>query len=193
MSRFFSPLYLLVPALFSFYFFLSPVALGQFGSKDNIIRDDTMIVPGLGSNGIVIGEDIDTVIKRFGKQKFRISKPNRVSELFKDVFKIASDTRIYFDTIYYNDEQKCAVCVFQSKVNAVIGFDANRVTLDAVNLQSGINNFIYNYGNKNMKVLRSGTNGIYIYYTMGIAIVDDDMNDSIDLFIIFVPPAGKKN
>jgi hypothetical protein len=193
MSRCTSPLYHLAAALLSFNFFLAAGALAEFGSRDNIIRDETMIVPGLGSNGIVIGEDIDAVIRRFGKHKFRISKPSHVGELFKNVFKIASDTKIYFDTIYYNDEQKCAACVFQGKVIAVIGFDVNRVTKDAVNLQGGINNFIYNYGNKNMKVLRSGTNGIYVYQAMGIALVDDDMNDSIDLFIIFVSPAGKKD
>jgi len=192
MSRCISPYYLLAAVLFSFNLFPAAGAPAEFGSKDNIIRDETMIVPGLGSNGIVIGEDIDAVIRRFGKRKFRISKPSHGGELFKNVFKIASDTKIYFDTIYYNDEQKCAACVFQGKVIAVIGFDANRVTKDAVNLQSGINNFIYNYGNKNMKVLRSGTNGIYMYHAMGIALVDDDMNDSIDLFVIFVPPAGKK-
>jgi len=177
---------------FSIYFFLISAVTGQFGSKENIIRDETMIVPGLGSNGIVIGEDIKTVTRRFGKQRFRISKPNHVSELFKNVFKISSDTKIYFDTIYYNDEQKCAACIFQGNVIAVIGFDTNRITIDAVNLQSGTNNFIFNYGNKNMKVLRSGPNGIYLYHDKGIAIVDDDMNDSIDLFIIFFPAVGKK-
>jgi hypothetical protein len=191
MNRFRLSLYLFFLTVFSLYFFQIPIVLGQFGSKESIIHDETMIVPGLGSNGIVIGEDIDAVIRRFGKQKFRISKPNHVSELFKNVFKIVSDTKIYFDTIYYNDEQKCAACVFQGKVIAVIGFDTNRVTIDAVNLQSGINNFIFNYGNKNSKVLRSGTNGIYIYRDIGIAVVDDDMNDSIDLYIIFVPPFGK--
>jgi len=193
MSRCLSPFSILSAVLLLSNFFPAAEAIGEFGTKDDIVRDETMIVPGLGSNGIVIGEDVEAVIRRFGKQKFRISKPGRTSELFADVFKVASDTKIYFDSIYYNDERKCAACVFQSKVIAVIGFDAGRVTKDAVNLQSGISNFIYHYGNKNMKVLRSGANGIYVYHTLGIALADDDMNDTIDLFIVFVPPAGKQN
>lgn len=193
MSRVISPSHILLAVCISLNFFLITDALGEFGSGDDIIRDETMIVPGLGSNGIVIGEDIEAVLQRFGKQKFRISKPSQVNELFKNVFKIASDTKIYFDSIYYNDYRKCAACVFQGRVIAVIGFDSNCVTKDAVNLESGINNFIFNYGNKNMIVLRSGTNGMYIYSALGIALADDDMNDSIDLFIVFAPPAGKNN
>lgn len=192
MDIFRSLIFLFFLSLFSLYFVPYSFALEQGVSKEAIMRDETMIAPGFGSNGIVLGEDMDSVIRRFGKQKFRTSKPNHASELFRNVFKIASDTPIYFDSIYYNDERKCAACVFQGKVIAVIGFDTNRATIDAVNLQSGINNFIFNYGNRSIKVLRSGANGIYIYRDIGIAIVDDDMNDSIDLYMVFVPPVGQK-
>jgi hypothetical protein len=193
MGRLISPFHILIAALSAFSFFPAAGAPEEFGSQDDIMRDETMIVPGLGSNGIVIGEDIEAVIRRFGKQNFRISRPRQVNELFNNVFKIASDTKIYFDSLYYYDGRKYAACVFQGKVIAVIGFDANCVTKDAVNLQSGISNFIYNYGNKNLKVLRSGTNGMYVYSALGIALADDDMNDTIDLFVVFVPPIGKKN
>jgi hypothetical protein len=164
---------------------------GQSISQEKIIGDSTIIVPGRGSNGIVIGEDIDDVVMRFGKSKFKISRPNQVSELFKDVFKMRGNTRIYFDAMYYNEEKKCAVCVFKGRVDAVIGFDGSYTTSDAVNLQRGINNFIFNYGNRNLKLLRQGGNAIYVYPEHGIAVIDDGDNDTIDLYIVFSPSEKK--
>jgi len=87
--------------------------------------------------------------------------------------------------MYYNEEKKFTACVFQGKVIAIVGFDNARVTTDSVNLRSGINSFIYYYGNRNLKLLKADSNGIYLYPDLGIAVADDGMNDSIDLYVVF--------
>jgi len=90
-----------------------------------------MIVPGLGSNGIVIGEDIDAVIRRFGKHKFRISKPSHVGELFKNVFKIASDTKyiliLYTITTNKNALRACS----RARLSPLSDLTSTGVTKDA--------------------------------------------------------------
>lgn len=180
---------------FFILFLLLPVILqvngsGQPVSREKIISDTAIIVPGYGSNGIALGEDMDNVVMRFGKSKFKISRPNQASELFKDVFKVRGTTIIYFDAMYYNEEKKCAACVIKGRVVAVIGFEGSYTTSDAVNLQRGINNFIFHYGNRNVKHLRQGANVIYIYPDRGIAVIDDGDNDTIDLYVVFNPPVN---
>lgn len=165
---------------------IAQIASADFYKK-TILNDKTAVVPGIGSDGVVLGEDIDQVLQRYGNKKFRISKPNRGNELFKNVFKVECAAKLYFDAIYYNDSDKFAVCVFQNIVIGVIGFDVNRVTIDRVNLQGGINNFIFNYGNKGLSVIRGGNNALYIYRGLGIIAVDDGTNDTIDMYIVFVP------
>ena len=152
---------------------------------EKIKQDESFIVPGLGADRVIMEEDIHTVVQRFKGNSFKISKPKKIAELFKDVFNLASTIPIYFDSIYHNDEQKFSICVYQNKVVAVIGMKINKITIDFVELNSGINNFIYHYGNKNLHQMRNGSHGIYYYPEKGIAVVDDNLNDSIDMYIIF--------
>jgi hypothetical protein len=162
--------------------------MGQTITREKIINNSAIIYTGLGAQGIAIGEDIDAVSMRFGKSKFKISRPKQTSELFKDVFKMRCNVQIIFDSLYYNEEQKVTACAYRGKVKAIIGFDCNYMTSDSVNLKNGIANFIFHYGNRNLKQLRQGTNTIYAYPDLGIAVIDDNDNDSIDLYIIFSSP-----
>ncbi len=159
--------------------------LGETELLDEIIHDNTIIGPGLGSEGVLINEEIDSVLKRIGRNKFKISKPRNTGELFNNIFKIKSKKKIYFESIYYHNENKYAVCVFQGRVIAIIGFDNNRMTTDSINLRSGITSFIFYYGNRNLNLLKADSNRIYLYPDRGIAVADDGMNDSIDLYVIF--------
>jgi hypothetical protein len=166
---------------------------GRTVPKEKILGDSALIAPGFGSEGIVLGEEMVKVAQRFGKSRFRISKPKMVNELFTHVFKVAGPVKIYFDTIYYNEDHKCAACVFRGNVVAVIGFENSRTTTDDVNIQSGADNFIFNYGNRNLKVLTGGMNKIYIYPELGIAVIDDNKNDTIDVYFVFAPGTGNKH
>ncbi|MBP7734834.1 MAG: hypothetical protein KA369_02565 [Spirochaetes bacterium] len=152
---------------------------------DRILRDSTLIVPGIGAEGILINEDIEDVFKRVGRMKYKVSKPRATGELFKNVFNVNSRKKIYFETLYYHEENKYTACVFHGKVVAVIGLNNNRVTLDSVNLRSGINSFIFNYGKRNLYLVKSDSNAVYIYPDRGTAVADDGMNDSIDFYIVF--------
>lgn len=167
-----------------------PPALGRPVAGGKIISERTIIAPGTGAEGIMLGENISEVTRRFGKSRFRISRPARPAELFTHVFKVAGPAKIFFDVIYHNDGRKCAVCVSKGSVVAVIGLDSGRTTTDDVSLQSGAENFIFNYGNRGLRVLTSGNSTVYLYQQNGIAVVDDDTDDTIDLYLVFTPSGG---
>ncbi len=153
--------------------------------NDRILKDDAMIIPGRGAEKILLYEDINIVIERYGKFKFKYSKPEKISELFKDIFKIDGKIHIYFDGIYYNDEKKFTVFVFQRKIIAIAGFNMNRTTGESVQFGKGVDNFIFSYDNMGLTIMENAGNKIYIYPDRGLAIVDDDSNDSIDMYLVF--------
>lgn len=155
------------------------------------IRSDTsLVVPGNGAEGVVLGEEIDGVLQRYRRDGFRVSRPPAFRELFKDVFNVDSEIKIVFDSLYFNEEKRVTLCVLRERVTAVIGLNGDRFTTDGVDLKKGINHFIFHYGNRDLAELRGGSNGIYLYPHLGIGAVDDGMNDSVDIYVVF-PPSVK--
>lgn len=152
---------------------------------EKVKQDDSFIVPGFGANKVVLEENINYAIQRFKHNSFKLSKPRKISELFKDVLKISSKIQIYFDALYYNAENKFSICVFNNSIVAIIGTNVNKITIDFVDLNNGVNNFIFNYGNKNLYQISNGSHAIYYYLIKGIAVIDDDSNDTIDMYIVF--------
>lgn len=166
---------------------LYPHLLGESSIENRLRLDTSLIAPGIGSNTILIGDEIDSVIQKKGRERFKISKPSKTGELFQDVFHLDNTLDIYFNTLYYNENDNYTLCVYNGKVVAILGLNNSVTTIDGVNLKSGINNIIFYYGNNNLLRLRKGSHGLYAYPASGIAVIDDDMNDTIDLYIIFSP------
>jgi hypothetical protein len=185
--------YLLHAIIFFDVFTLAfyPDLFGQSSIENKLRLDETLIAPGIGSNTVLIGDDIDLVIKKLGGGRFKISKPSMNGELFKDVFHIGNKLRIYFSALYYNEKDGYSLCVYQDKIVAVLGLNNAVTTVDGISLRSGINNFIFNYGNNKIVKLQRSTHGFYMYPPLGIALIDDDLDDTIDLYIIFYPQPGK--
>jgi hypothetical protein len=163
----------------------------QSAVEQKLRADDSLIAPGIGSHTILVGDMIDTVINKTGRVKLKISKPAAPGELFKDVFHIVTKIKIVFDAMYYSENNNYALCISHGTVVAIIGLINTGITTDGVSLKSGINNFIFYYGNNNVLRILGGSHGLYIYQTKGIAVIDDDMNDSIDLYIVFSPQIVK--
>jgi hypothetical protein len=166
------------------------ILLAQSSIEDKLRHDESLVAPGIGSNLVLIGESIDSVMQQLGRERLRISKPAKAGELFKDVFHAGNKLQILFSAIYYN-ENNYALCVNRGTIVSIIGFNNAVVTIDGVSLKTGINNFIFHYGNNNCVRIKSGTHGLYVYPKIGFAIIDDDMNDTIDLYIVFTPQHGK--
>ena len=48
-----------------------------------IKQDESFIVPGLGAEKVILGEDISHVVQRFTQNSFKVSKPKKIAELFR--------------------------------------------------------------------------------------------------------------
>lgn len=152
---------------------------------ERILQDETLIVPGRGAERVLLSENIVNVMDRYGKYRFKYSRPPQISELFKDIFKVDGNLRIYFDGIYYNDEKKFALFVFKKMIVAVVGFNQNKITEDSILLSKGLDHFIFSYGNKHMTIVENAGNKICIYPDRGVALIDDGRDDGIDMYIVF--------
>jgi hypothetical protein len=185
--------YLRLFAIVSFYVFslaFLPDLLSESLIENDLRHDASLVAPGTGSNTVVIGDTIDSVIQKRGRERFKISKLSMMGELFKDIFHIGNKLKVYFTALYYNENDNYSLCVNNGHIVAVIGLTDSVTTVDGVSLKAGINNFIFNYGNNNIVRLKRGSHGLYAYPSLGIAVIDDDLNDTIDLYIIFAPQPG---
>jgi hypothetical protein len=160
---------------------------GETALENKIRSDDVLVAPGIGAQSVLLDDSIDSIMQKAGRDKFKFSKPAVPGDVFKDIFHVSIKIRIAFDAIYYNEYNNLALFVHRGNVVAIIGLVNTGITAEGVSLKAGINNFIFNYGNNNIVRLLSGSHGMYIYPSMGIAVVDDDMNDTIDLYVVFAP------
>jgi hypothetical protein len=96
-------------------------------------------------------------------------------------------TAFVFNRILYR-RNRYALFTDNGIVQAVAGLSpADRITDDAVKLTDGADSFIMNYGNSGLNIVNKDGHRIYIYRKMGIAIFDDNSDDSIDMYLIFPP------
>ncbi len=154
--------------------------------NDRIKTDESLIVPGRGAENILLRDDAAELITIKGNPD-RIAQFRTKRELFKDVFKIDSPVKVYFDKIYYYPLKRLTIFIHNRKISSVIGMNNYRITIDSVNLSNGTEYFIFNYGNAGVKILSRKNNKIYIYVHLGIAIIDDKNDDIIDMYVIFQP------
>lgn len=138
--------------------------------------DRSLIIPGQSAEGYTIKEKISRDIINTSKTK----------ELFSDILKVKSSIKIYFNQ--YSFQRNNILLLNDSKVQAIIITEtSNHVTNDAVEISKGKDNFILNYGNKDLLTIKNKNNYIYSYPNAGILIADDKNDNSIDLLIIFKP------
>ncbi|MFC1669060.1 hypothetical protein ACFL20_01605 [Spirochaetota bacterium] len=153
--------------------------------KDKIYNDNNLIIPGFGADGVLLNDENLKVMQNFSYYKCKISSYKNKKEIFKDVLRIKCKYNIFFDkTIAYN-KRKIIIFSYRRRVVAVIGLSNKRITSDSVNLSKGIEYFIFKYGNRGLVKMEKGRHKIYLYNKIGIALIDDNSDDSINMYIIF--------
>jgi hypothetical protein len=153
---------------------------------DRIKSDESLIVPGRGAENIILNDNAAEFLSIKGYPD-RIAQFRTKRELFKDVFKIDSPVKVYFDKIYYYQLKRLTIFTLNRKISSIIGMNSYRITIDSVNLSNGVEYFVFNYGNSGVKILSRKNNKIYIYTKLGIAIFDDKNDDTIDMYVVFQP------
>ena len=152
--------------------------------SERIRLDDSLIVPGSGAENIILGDTVSEVRARKG-QPDKTAVFNEDHELFRDIFGIPSPAGVYYRKIYHYSISGFMIFFHNDRVSAIAGLNTFRVTSDSVSLQNGIDNFIYNYGNSGLAIMKKGSHAMYLYRKQGIAVIDDSVNDSIDMYLLF--------
>jgi hypothetical protein len=148
-----------------------------------VVKDETLIAPGIGASSIVIDMLEDEVVFIKGKP---FEKTQSVSHNFlKDVLAIKSEIQLPFNYLYTYRNPSTIVGLYNSRVAFVVVWGSYGVLIDGVNISKGIMAILFNYGNEGMKVIRDADGAIYIYASKGIAFIDEKNDDSVDGIIIF--------
>lgn len=159
--------------------------LGEEG-RIKLRSDRTLIVPGAGAEGAELGEDAAALVSLIGYPE-KIVNPGEKKELLREVFNTRGTISLYYDKVYYYQTKKSVFFIKQGKICAIAGLERSRVTIDSVDLDAGVENFLFNYGNEGLEILKRGRGKLYIYSKIGILVADDLGDNSIDLFIVFPP------
>lgn len=168
-------------------FFIISALSTQFTEAELKIKvktDRMLIAPGIGAEYVVIKDSYKELAAAKGTPE-RVADFKSQKELFRDVYNIRSAINIDFDKICYYEIKKTIVFMKSGEVVAVAGLDRNRVTIDSINLGAGVENFLFNYGNDGLSVIKRGEDKIYMYGNIGIALFDDKGDNVIDMFLVF--------
>ena len=144
--------------------------------KSNIKRDINLIVPGKSAEGFDLGQKIK-------KEDYIIYESSETN--ISDILETDNVADIKFDSLVRNGN---ASILFLEKgiIAAIAGLTIERrTTSDAVLLSRGIDNFILNYGNSGLSIVKTKNHSIYIYKESGIAVFDDNNDNTIDMYLIF--------
>jgi len=138
--------------------------------------DKNLIIPGISAEGYRLGDIIENSVSssRFDQEK-------NVGEILG----IEYFNKLKFDSILYSGNTS-VLFLKDRKVITIAGLKSERrITSDAVLLSAGVDNFILNYGNTELLIISKGNHRAYIYKDTGIAIFNDNSDNTVDMYLIF--------
>lgn len=144
--------------------------------KTDVKKDINLIVPGISAEGFNLGQEIR-------KENYKVYESGETN--IADILKSDTFADLKFDSLVRNGD---ASILFLKKgiIAAIAGLTIERrTTSDAVLLSRGIDNFILNYGNSGLSIVKTKNHSIYIYKESGIAVFDDNNDNTIDMYLIF--------
>lgn len=148
-----------------------------------VVKDETLIVPGIGASSTVIDLSEDEVVLLKGNP---FEKTQSVTHDFiKDVLAIQSEIHLPFNYLYIYRNPSTIIGFYNGRVSFVVVLGSHGVLLDGVKVSRGIMAILFHYGNEGMKVIRDADGAIFIYASKGIAFIDENNDDSVDGIIIF--------
>jgi hypothetical protein len=158
---------------------------GKEDFKTLIRKERTLVVPGTGGEGVLLGEETSVATGSLSEENFTVSQLKKELDLYRDVLKIESPQRILFDRITFFPGLETVLLSRQGRICSIIGLSSQRVTSDSIDLEKGIEYILFSYGNERLVTLKNKSGTIYIYFDQGIAFVDDDSDNSLDMYILF--------
>jgi len=165
--------------------FILLIAASPMELKEAIKKDTSLVVPGVGASGLLVGDSLSVLMKRYGRETMARTAHGRGGELFRDVFKIDAGLEIAFDEIYYVRGRKVAAVIRGKRIVAIVSLRGRGITDLGVDISKGVESFVYRYGNRQMFWQKDGEHHIYLYPGKGIVLIDDEGDDAVDMFVVF--------
>ena len=169
----------------------TPVTIPAQDLSERLRADETLIVPGIGAEKLLLSDSAADVASRKGTPE-RIARFAATEELFTTIFNLPTELKIPYNMIYYYNENKCAIFFHDNRITAIAGLNTNRVTDLPSDLNRGMDSFIFNYGNQGMELKEKSANRACLYPERGIAVFDDGKDGRIDLYLVFPAKAHTK-
>ncbi|HOF13522.1 MAG TPA: hypothetical protein PLH80_00435 [Spirochaetota bacterium] len=148
-----------------------------------IIKDEKLLVPGMGGGGVLLGSTEKDVMMTRAKSAIKTKSANH--DFFKDILKVECQLTLPFNYLYKYNEPECIIGFFNSTVEFIVVWDRRCILIEGVPISQGVMAVVYIYGNYGLACLREDNRSLYIYAEKGIALIDEDNNDTIDGVIIF--------
>ncbi len=148
-----------------------------------VIKDESLIVPGVGAGGLVLDMPVKDVIAVKGAPLTSTKKGT--GDFMKDVLKVRSTVSLPFNYLYTFNNSNTIIGFENNLVSFIVVWQEKGVLIEGIPLAKGIAAIVFHYGNKGLSVVSEVKGTIYIYPYRGIAFIDDNNDESIDAVIIF--------
>ena len=149
--------------------------------KEKEQKDITLIIPGKYAEGFTLNETATS------DERATQINTSSIPELLSSISGNNQIPYFSFNRIVYL-KNRYALFTDNGVIKLIAGLSsADRITDDAVKLTDGVDNFIMNYGNSGLDIVNKDGHRIYLYKEMGIAIFDDNTDNSIEMYIVFSP------
>ncbi len=159
------------------------VLAGMSHGARNRRSNENFIRPGEGAGAVNLNEGSEKIKARFDKTMRIESRFPSQRELFRDVIKIKTGYTIPFDMILYYRGLNLVFFFLDLKVTAIAGFEMG-ITSENIDLRMGVDRVLFEYGNESLVIHRDGSHILYHYPDRGIILVDDNDDDSIDMYLV---------
>lgn len=136
--------------------------------------DRNLVIPGKTAEGYNLGDRPENI------KPVKAGTTDNIGKILDlDCF-----SSIQFDSYVYNRDTS-VIFLHNGIITAIAGLKTERrITSDAVPLSRGIDNFILNYGNSGLVIKSRKKNKVYYYKIMGIAVFNDNNDNTIDMYLI---------
>ncbi len=150
----------------------------------SVFPDAGDVVPGQMALGFRLGMT-QSEVRSVKKGEPRIVSLDRSWSLFKELLGVDENWEILFDSAWYYDT---AALVFRDgRVVGIIVLEPKMLRNGRSAYSRGVNYVVLLYGNQGLDVKRKGQHSFYGYPEKGIAMLDDNSDDTVDIIVICNP------
>jgi len=164
--------------------------LAETQLKSLVLKDESLVVAGIGTTGLVLGMMEKEVVLIKGKPFLKTEKVDQ--DLLADVLKVRVIMKLPFTHLYIYDNSNVIIGFSGDIVTFILVWHPQGVLIDGIPLSKGIASIVFNYGNDGLTVINDEKSSLYFYLERGVSFIDENGDNSVDGVLIFEKVVIKK-